>query len=194
ETTAAPSAALDPLVAGSPPAVTDRPPVADVSETEVTPAPAAATSNPIGRSGTPWPWLAIGWGAGFALSLVPLAVGLAQLTCLRRRSKVLDDGRWLALLDEAKQHLGVRRSVQLREHAAALAPLTWGALRPVLLVPAGAGDWPDERRRLVLLHELAHIGRWDWLTQLAAHLACALYWFNPLVWLAAPPMLIERAR
>jgi hypothetical protein len=72
--------------------------------------------------------------------------------------------------------------------------LTWGALRPVVLAPAEAGAWPDERRRMVLLHELAHIRRWDWLTQLAAHFACAVYWFNPLVWLAARQMRIERER
>jgi hypothetical protein len=64
----------------------------------------------------------------------------------------------------------------------------------VLLVPAEANAWPDERRRLVLLHELAHVRRWDWLTQLLAHVACALYWFNPLVWLAATQMRIERER
>jgi hypothetical protein len=64
----------------------------------------------------------------------------------------------------------------------------------VLLVPADAEQWTDQRRRLVLLHELAHIRRWDWLTQLVAHVACALYWFNPLVWLAARQMRIERER
>ena len=65
---------------------------------------------------------------------------------------------------------------------------------PVLLVPDEASGWEDERRRLVLLHELAHIRRWDWLTQLLAHVACAVYWFNPLVWLAARQMRIERER
>ena len=64
----------------------------------------------------------------------------------------------------------------------------------MLLVPAEAEAWPDERRRLVLLHELAHVRRWDWLTQLVAHVACAMYWFNPLVWLAARQMRIERER
>ncbi|HWB07768.1 MAG TPA: M56 family metallopeptidase [Pirellulales bacterium] len=153
-------------------------------------APLKTTSPP--RSETPW--MAIAWPAGGLLSLVPLAIGLWQLAGLRRRSQVVGDPRWLTLLDQLRRQLAVRRCVQLRQGESALAPLTWGALRPVLLVPVKAHAWPDERRRLVLLHELAHIRRWDWLTQLVAHVACAVYWFNPLVWLAARQMRIERER
>lgn len=138
------------------------------------------------------PWLAITWVVGGLVSLVPLAVGLWQLAELHRRSRVIDDRSWLNLLDELRRQLSVSRGVQLRQSEAALPPLTWGALRPVLLVPAEASAWTDERRRLVLLHELAHIRRWDWLTQLVAHVACAAYWFNPLVWLAARQMRIQR--
>ncbi|MGH7138596.1 MAG: M56 family metallopeptidase, partial [Pirellulales bacterium] len=149
-----------------------------------------STSPP--RFAMPWP--AIVWLAGGLLSLVPLAIGLWQLGGLHRRSQVIGDHRWLTLLDELRRRLGVRRGVQLRQSESALAPLTWGALRPVLLVPFEAGAWPERRRRLVLLHELAHVRRWDWLTQLIAHVACAVYWFNPLVWLAARQMRIERER
>lgn len=142
----------------------------------------------------PFPWLALGWMTGGLLSLLPLAFGLWQLAAVHRRSRELDDRRWLSLLAALQKQLAVRRAVQLRQSTEALLPLTWGALHPVLLVPDEASEWSDERRRLVLLHELAHIRRWDWLTQLVAHMTCALYWFNPLVWLAARQMRIERER
>jgi beta-lactamase regulating signal transducer with metallopeptidase domain len=145
------------------------------------------------QRGPTW-WLSAGWFVGVIASLVPLAIGLWRLAILGRASHAIDESRWLALLNEARRKLAVRRDVQLRESEAALVPLTWGAVRPVLLVPAEANAWPAERRRLVLLHELAHVRRWDWLTQILAHVACALFWFNPLVWLAARQMRVERER
>ena len=66
-----------------------------------------------------------------------------------------------------------------------------GWRRPVVLLPAGAEAWPEPRRRAVLLHELAHIARRDYPTQLAAEVVRALYWFNPLVWMAARKLRIE---
>jgi beta-lactamase regulating signal transducer with metallopeptidase domain len=156
------------------------------------PPPGATETTSSSRSATSW--VNVLWAAGGLLSLVPLAVGLWQLAGLRRCSQVVGDHRWLTLLAELCRQLALRRRVQLRQSESALAPLTWGALRPVVLVPCEAGAWPDKRRRLVLLHELAHVRRWDWLAQLLAHVACAVYWFNPLVWLAARQMRIERER
>jgi hypothetical protein len=64
----------------------------------------------------------------------------------------------------------------------------------VVLLPGDAGEWQAERRRVVLLHELAHIQRRDCLTQILAQAACALHWFNPLAWAAARRCAIERER
>jgi beta-lactamase regulating signal transducer with metallopeptidase domain len=63
-------------------------------------------------------------------------------------------------------------------------PMTWGIRRPRVLLPAAALDWPADRVRAVLAHELAHIARADWLVHLVAQLACAVYWFHPLFWTA----------
>ncbi len=73
-------------------------------------------------------------------------------------------------------------------------PMTWGWIRPVVLLPSDAEAWPASRWRDVLLHELAHVQRLDCLTQAIAQAACALYWFNPLAWLAAWRMRFERER
>ena len=76
-------------------------------------------------------------------------------------------------------------------------PQTFGSppiSSPNILLPTSATSWPAHRTRTVLLHELAHIKRHDCLTQLIAHFACCLYYFNPLVWFAAHRMNIERER
>jgi TonB family protein len=56
--------------------------------------------------------------------------------------------------------------------------------RPRIMLPASALDWPSERLRAVLAHELGHVARADWLVHLVAQLACAVYWFHPLFWSA----------
>lgn len=71
----------------------------------------------------------------------------------------------------------------LRKRSAAVRQLVWGAWRTKLLLPAEARNWPADRR-WVVLHELAHVKRHDCQAKLIARLAWAVYWFNPLCWMA----------
>jgi len=143
---------------------------------------------------SPWACLLGTWLAvAFAILAAPL-IGRSGLRRLALRARPIRDGDWASLLRELTTHLNLaRRVTMLRSHRATM-PMTWGSLRPVVLLPASADDWPSARRRDVLLHELAHVQRFDCLTQAVAQVACALYWFNPLAWLAARRMRIERER
>ena len=109
-----------------------------------------------------------------------------------RTAQPLLDEEWVKSLATARETLRVRRQVTLLQSSTQVMPMTWGWRRPVILLPAEAAQWLPARRRVVLLHELAHIRRGDYLTQIVAQWVCAAYWFNPLVWLAARQMRVER--
>ena len=133
------------------------------------------------------------WALGALLALLPVAAGMI---CARRLARCASPGEAgeAASLEAVRAEMPVRRPVRLRVSEAEVMPMVWGWWRPVVLLPAGAAAWTPERRRLVLLHELAHVQRADCLLQHLAHLACALYWFHPLVWLAARRLWEERER
>ncbi|MCU1340188.1 MAG: TonB family protein [Bryobacterales bacterium] len=70
-------------------------------------------------------------------------------------------------------------------------PMTWGVIRPVILVPAYVMDWASQKREIVIRHEQSHIDRHDWLLQSFAQLMTAVFWFHPLVWLASAQLRRE---
>lgn len=73
-------------------------------------------------------------------------------------------------------------------------PVTFGMRRPTIVVPPQWASWPAPVRRSVMLHETAHVDRYDWPVQLFARAVCAVHWFNPLVWLAARRLFAEAER
>lgn len=137
-------------------------------------------------------WLLAVWSVGFMVVMGHLIVGFWKLWRIARRSSALTDVLWTRLLDEVSSQCALRRRVLLIHGGQPNVPATWGVLRPIVFLPDEALDWSPERRRIVLLHELAHIKRQDYLLQVVAKTACALHWFNPLVWLAARRLRIER--
>ena len=129
-------------------------------------------------------WLAKGWMAGVLFLIVRLIVGIGAVWRLSARSDNFNGSISHVQPDW-------KRPVSIRQSKAVTVPMTWGLFRPVILLPADAGEWEPERQRAVLLHELAHIQRQDWLMQTMAQITCAVYWFNPLLWFAARRMRTE---
>ena len=142
----------------------------------------------------------IAWSAlAASVYLVGLAAVLALLVIQRwslrrfaRTAEALRDPEWTGLLADCAGLMGVSRPVRLLWSARRNVPMTFGTGSPAIVVPAEGDLWSAERRRAVLLHELAHVARLDCLTQTLAMFACAMYWFHPAAWWAARRLRVER--
>ena len=169
--------------------------------TGVAPAPAASLAAVDSRPAFP-PATEIGrmavamavWVAGLAIALARLAAGLAWVSRITREAVDVDDMRWTSALDDLVAAFGITSPVALKFSPEAAIPVTCGIRTPTILLPPDAAGWVEERRDVVLLHELAHIARRDCLVQTLARLACAVHWFNPLVHLAAVRLRAEQER
>ncbi len=150
-------------------------------------APVPATIPAASRVAT---WAAIVWAAGVVVCLLPLILGRLSLRRIRRGAQPAG-AAWATLIEQASRQVGLARPVTVQVTKRRTMPLVWGLARPHLLLPAEAETWPAERRRVVLLHELAHVRRYDCAAKVVARAACALHWFNPMAWLALRWMEIE---
>ena len=180
-----------------------RQPAVEVPDSEPSLAPAEVAAEPAAGS---WNWinaLPLAWAIGFSVFILRLTVARWMLWNIERRATVVGssarpakatDDPLATALTSARLQLGIRRPIALLIHPEKTIPITWGIFRYYLLLPAAAQQWSGEQLRSVMLHELAHIRRRDTTTQLLAHVACALYWFNPLVWLAAWRLRVEGER
>jgi len=132
------------------------------------------------------------WAGGLIVVLVPALFAYLTILRLRRRGT-----RALSLAEFEPAPLArmarVRRPWDLRICLSPVPPaaMTWGLVRPVVLLPQESEAWPRDRVDAVLLHELAHVRRFDSASQLLSLGVCALYWFHPAVWLCARAMRAE---
>jgi beta-lactamase regulating signal transducer with metallopeptidase domain len=159
--------------------------------------PAPILSTPTVVSAPPFHWQSLvlpGWAIGVAMTSLVFVEQRWRLRKIQRTAHAINNPALLDLRDSILGELQLRRNVRLLETEHPLMPMTWGYWRPAALLPAEAATWEPERLRLVLRHELAHARRGDCLAQTLASLVCALYWFNPLAWLAAARMRVERER
>ena len=140
--------------------------------------------------------------AGAVGLLLYLAAGWARAVWLGRWATPVDGGSvdsgWCRRVATLCREAGLRRPVSVRVSEGIAVPLAYGLRRPVILLPAaaleGGREWAPAQLRDVLRHELAHVARNDWPVQLVARIACALYWFHPLVWWGARRLALEAER
>lgn len=142
-----------------------------------TAAAAAAQQTASAPAAQPPVWTIV-WAVGAAVCAVVFAVAYGRCCREFRASFPAENDvirRWL-------QSHPLRRTVAIRQSGRISSPLTFGVLRPVILMPKKT-DWTDETAlRYVLEHEFVHIQRFDVLSKLLLIAAVCVHWFNPLVW------------
>ena len=131
------------------------------------------------------------WLVGSISALAVLLVGVGRLWWLASRARRIEEGRWQTLSEEVRHSYGLRFPVRLLHSHHRSLLVTWGWRRARILLPAVADEWSDDQIRIVLAHELAHIARGDWVAQLAAEVLRAIYWFNPVLWIACRRLRVE---
>jgi VWFA-related protein len=169
----------DPVAA--PPRTADR--ASDAATSIVPPAPiteAAPAAAPRHWS----EWLLLVWSLGTTLALLRLGAGIWVARRLVREATPVHDSEWRALVAEVSGLLRLTRRVVVLQSPDVALPVVWGYRAPRVLLPRDAFEWPHDRRRAFLLHELAHVERHDCLVQMLASITHAIYWPHPLVWWA----------
>jgi HEAT repeat protein/beta-lactamase regulating signal transducer with metallopeptidase domain len=138
--------------------------------------------------------LLAGWALGVAFFLARLGVSAAAAYWLVRGAAPVNDATLLREIRAARRDLGIRSEVRVVCSERVSMPLAWGLLRPAVLLPAESTRWSAPRRRIVLLHEMAHLKRRDCQMLLLGRLVNAFHWFNPLAWTATWRLQAERER
>jgi beta-lactamase regulating signal transducer with metallopeptidase domain len=132
------------------------------------------------------------WVGGVFALLTRLTISHVALRRLENRARPTTSERIRGASSALSARMGLRRPVRLLEGGRDAMPMSWGLIRPRILLPSDADRWPTDRLSSVLLHELAHVSRRDCLSQLVAEVAVALHWPNPLAWLASHRLRVER--
>jgi TonB family protein len=146
------------------------------------------------RSSPSWPSAISIWIAGAGAMLLRIAAGHWRLRSMFGAAEEIRDQQWLALAGEVSANIGFQRAVILKRSTATDVPLSYGLFRATVLLPGESDHWTEERRRVVLSHEMIHARRLDSLWGLIGQLAVAVHWFNPLAWLAAAQLKREQER
>ena len=159
------------------------------TDAAASPAPKRFVPSPALLGVLSWVWMAGTLAAG-----VVLVVGFVRLRRIAAGACIVDSPIWTTARDEMQRAHRLPAGIRLLQSDHPSLLVTWGWRRPTIVLPAAAQIWSDDRARVVLAHECAHIARRDWILQIAAELLCAFCWFNPLIWMACRRLRNESER
>ena len=138
-------------------------------------------------------WVVACWLTGASVFSLRLLCGWIAAERLRSRMARPASAEWQRILDRLKARIGVSPPVRLLVSGRVQAPAAMGWLRPIVLVPLGAlAGLPAAQMEALLLHELAHIRRHDYLVHILQSAVEAVFFYHPAVWWISGHMRAER--
>jgi len=138
-------------------------------------------------------YLAYCWFIGFLLFMVRYLGGLFYIGKLRSRGLVRAGKHWKERALRLARQSGIRKNIRIFESIYIRVPLTVGYLKPVILFPVGMlGSIPPEQVEAILLHEMAHILRRDYLVNALQSIMEAIFFYHPAVWIISEKIRTER--
>ncbi len=139
------------------------------------------------------PWLTPFWLAGVWIFYLRHVAGWISVCRLRRRGVCGAPGEWEDQIARLSARLRLTRPVRLLESCLVDAPMVLGHFRPVILMPIGLlAGLPVGQVEAILLHELAHIRRYDYLVNVLQRSAEGLLFYHPAVWWISRVIRAER--
>ncbi len=141
----------------------------------------------------PWArWWAALWLLGAAYHAIRLLLGVRHTRQLRANAQPISRD-WEKRFDHLKQCLGIKQPVLFSRSDQTTVPLTFGWLKPAVLIPASLlTQLSPEQMEMIVLHELAHIRRADYLWSLGQSVAEVVLFYHPAYWYIA--RVLERER
>lgn len=127
------------------------------------------------------------WAICFILKSIQLTGGILYIHKIRKRSIIAVPAHWQQKVKDFCKKISISRPVTLLQSELVNVPVAIGWLKPVILIPAGMlCQLSPEQVESILLHELAHIRRQDFLVNIMQGIVEAVFFFNPaLLWLSA---------
>jgi beta-lactamase regulating signal transducer with metallopeptidase domain len=142
-----------------------------------------------------WSFIIIAlWIMGMLLSSLRVIIGKVNVSKITMQATVCRIRKYTLGVEELSKMLAIKKSVVLLTSSECKFPFTYRIFKPVIILPSGISNWPSEQLRAVLIHELAHVKRQDYITQLIARFICSVFWFIPVVWIAYHHLHIEQEK
>jgi len=139
-----------------------------------------------------WTFCLLLWLTGALTAFSRSYYGHVKAKKIVKNSKIVHQSKIVSLLRSLRGNNHVNRSVLLYSSTNISSPFTIGVIKPVIVIPADMTAWKIIDIKPVLLHELVHICRQDYLTQTASKVICSLFWFVPVVWIALIKLYSEQ--